>query len=182
MVSLELGSPCLTLWLVDDASATHPEAGWLGLVVRIFSLALRQLTRPVSDCPPRQSRASRIPDMPHVMLPRSRSSAGAQMAWHSVLFRIWMADDTVIAPSLLMDRNTYSTFGDLSGIVRFHAYAGGHEAGVYQLLRIFALPPTAITLADQMWTAVRGIRDLHARAFLIALLGNIRTATPHGMG
>jgi len=120
--------------------------------------------------------------MPHVMLPRSRTSAGAQMAWHNVLFRIWMADDTVIAPGFLTDRNTYSTFGDLSGIVRFHAYAGGHEAGVYQLLRIFALPPTAITLADQMWTAVRGIRDLHARAFLIALLGNIRTATPHGMG
>jgi len=120
--------------------------------------------------------------MPRVMLPRSRTPAGAQMIGHSVLFRIWMADDTVIAPSSLTERNAYTTFGDLSGIVRFHSYAGGHEAGVYQLLRVFALPPSAITIADQMWTAVRGIRDLHARALLIALLGNIRTATRHGMG
>ena len=33
-----------------------------------------------------------------------------------------------------------------------------------------------------MWTAVRGIRNLNARALLIALLDNMRTATRHGMG
>ena len=130
----------------------------------------------------RQSLAVCMPNMPHGVLPRLHSSAGELTAWHSVLFRIWMADDTVIAQDLLTDRNTYATFGDLSGIVRFHSYAGGHEAGVHQLLRIFALPSTAITLAHQMWTAVRRIRDLHARAFLIALIGSVRTATPHGMG
>ena len=74
------------------------------------------------------------------------------------------------------------TFGVLAGIVRFHGYAGGFEAGVYQTLRVFALPPTALTVADLIRIAVRDIRDLHARALLNALLRNIHTATRHGMG
>ena len=116
------------------------------------------------------------------MLPLPRNAAGAPMGVHSVLFRIWLADDSVIAPSLLQENAAYTNFGDLAGIVRFHGYAGGFETGVYQTLRVFALPPTALTVADQIRTAVRDIRDLHARALLNAFLRNVHTATRHGMG
>jgi len=120
--------------------------------------------------------------MPTAMLPRPRNAAGALMEVHSVLFRVWLADDSVIAPSLLRENETYTNFGDLAGIVRFHGYAGGFDAGVYQTLRVFALPPTALTVADQIRTAVRDIRDPHARALLNSLLRNVNTATRHGMG
>ena len=104
------------------------------------------------------------------------------MGIHSVLFRIWLADDSVIEPSQLADTSTYATFGAHAGIVRFHGYAGGSEAGVYQTLRVFALPPTAISMADLVRTAVGDIRDPFARALLNALLRNVHTATRHGMG
>ena len=104
------------------------------------------------------------------------------MGIHSVLFRIWLADDSVIEPTRLLETTTYATFGANAGIVRFHGYAGGFEAGVYQTLRVFALPPTAISIADLIRTAVGDIRDLAARALLNALLRNIHTATRHGMG
>ena len=104
------------------------------------------------------------------------------MGIHSVLFRIWFADDSVIEPSRLQETTTYTAFGVNAGIVRFHGYAGGFEAGVCQTLRVFALPPTAISIADLIRTAVGDIRDLPARALLNALLRNIHTATRHGMG
>jgi len=104
------------------------------------------------------------------------------MGIHSVLFRIWMADDTVVSPHLLQETTTYTSFGAHAGIVRFHGYAGGFEAGVYQTLRVFALPPTAISVADLIRTAVRHIYDVHSRTLLNALLRNIHTPTLHGMG
>ena len=104
------------------------------------------------------------------------------MGIHSVLFRIWLADDSVIEPSRLADASSYATFGAHVGIVRFHGYAGGFEAGVYQTLRVFALPPTAFSMADLVRTAVGDIRDVPARALLNALLRNAHTATLHGMG
>ena len=120
--------------------------------------------------------------MPIQSLPLSRNIAGTPMGIHSVLFRIWLADDSVIEPSLLHEESAYTAFGVNAGIVRFHGYAGGFEAGVYQTLRVFALPPTAITMADLLRTAAGSIRDLHARALLNAFLRNVHTVTRHGMG
>jgi hypothetical protein len=65
----------------------------------------------------------------------------------------------VIEPSLLIGTTTYTDFGVLAGIVRFHGYTGGFAAGVYQTLRVFALPPTALTIADLIRIAIRNIRD-----------------------
>ena len=120
--------------------------------------------------------------MPLNPLPLSRNAARTPMGIHSVLFRIWLADDSVIEPSQLQEMTAYAVFGVNAGIVRFHGYAGGFEAGVYQTLRVFALPPTAISIADLIRTAVGDIRDLHARALLNALLRDIHIATRHGMG
>ena len=50
------------------------------------------------------------------------------------------------------------------------------------MLRVFALPPSAITLADLIRAAVSDIRDLPSRDILNVLLRNIQTATLHGMG
>ena len=101
---------------------------------------------------------------------------------YSVLFRIWLADDSVIEHEQLQATPSFTSFGANVGIVRFHGYAGGFQTGVFQMLRVFALPPDAITLADLIRAAVRDIRDLPSRAMLNVLLRNIHTATLHGMG
>ena len=120
--------------------------------------------------------------MPPMPLPLSRNVAGAPMEIHSVLFRIWLADDSVIEHDQLQATTSHTAFGATAGIVRFHGYSGGFQPGVYQMLRVFALPPSAITVADLIRTAVSDIRDIPSRAMLNVLLRNIHTATLHGMG
>ena len=115
-------------------------------------------------------------------LPISRNVAGVPMGIHGVIFRIWLADDSVMEHGQLQETTSYTAFGANAGIVRFHGYAGGFQTGVYQMLRVFALPPTAITIANLIRAAVSDIRDIPSRAMLNVLLRNIHTATPHGMG
>ena len=112
----------------------------------------------------------------------ARNLPGRTLGIHSVLFRVWLADASVLDLALLGDVTRFTAFRTSAFIVRFHGYAGGAQAGVYVMLRTFALPPTATTVADLISVAVRVIRDSETRALLNVFLQNIHTKTLHGMG
>ena len=83
----------------------------------------------------------------------------------SMLFKVYFADDRVIDPDSLLDTRLYASFG-LAPVVRFHAYAPGNSYGVYELLTVFAMPPTAVSIGDLISAGVGSWRQPEEHALL----------------
>ena len=83
----------------------------------------------------------------------------------SMLFKVYFADDTVLDPVALLDTRLYASFG-LAPVVRFHAYAPSHSYGVYELLAVFAMPTTAVSIGVLIAAGIGSWRQPEEQALL----------------
>ena len=86
-----------------------------------------------------------------------------------MLFKVYFADDMVLASDSLLDPRLYTAFGS-APIVRFHAYTPGNSYGVYELLTVFAMPVTVVSIGDLISAGVGSLRQPEEHALLATLL------------
>ena len=86
----------------------------------------------------------------------------------SMLFKVYFADDMVVATDSLLDPRLYASFGS-APIVRFHAYTPGNSYGVYELHMVFAMPVTVVNIGDIISTGVGSLRQPDEHALLATL-------------
>ena len=85
-----------------------------------------------------------------------------------MLFKVYLAEDMVLATDLLMDPSLFTAFGS-APIVRFHEYAPGHSYGVYELLTVFAMPVAVASIGDLILAGIGSLSQPEERALLVTL-------------
>ena len=106
---------------------------------------------------------------PRDLIPKNMTSPSmAPLGICSMLFKVYFADDVVLATDSLIDSRLYTAFGS-SPIVRFHAYTPGNSYGVYELLTVFAMPVTVVSIGDLISAGVGSLRQPEEHALLATL-------------
>ena len=106
---------------------------------------------------------------PRGRVPRNMSTLSmAPLCTCSMLFKVYFADDKVIALDSLEDTSLYASYGR-APVIRFHAYTPGNSYGVYELLTVFATPTAVSSIGDLISAGIRSLRQLEKHALLTTL-------------
>jgi hypothetical protein len=85
-----------------------------------------------------------------------------------ILFKVYFADDTVLALDSELDPRLFATFGS-APIIRFHGYTPGNSYCVYELLTAFAMPVNVSSIGDLIAARIQSLTQLDERALLATL-------------